>query len=65
MPLDTPILSIANGVVVRTVESDATGDKFVVIRHDNVPLNGKMVTLYSSYLHLSQINVTEGTKIRK
>ena len=37
----------------------------MVIRHDDVPLNGKIVTLYSSYLHLSQITVTEGTKIRK
>jgi murein DD-endopeptidase MepM/ murein hydrolase activator NlpD len=38
-PIGTPVLSIANGVVVRAVESDATGNKFVVIRHDNVPIN--------------------------
>lgn len=64
-PIWTPVLAIANGVVVRTIEADLTGNKFVVLRHDNVPWNGKTTTLYSWYLHLSQINVTEGTKIRK
>ncbi|MBP9779179.1 peptidoglycan DD-metalloendopeptidase family protein [Candidatus Gracilibacteria bacterium] len=64
-PIGTPILSIANGVVIRTVEADPTGNKFVVIRHNNVPLNGENVTIYSAYLHLSQILVTEGTRIRK
>lgn len=58
-PMGTPILSIANGVVIRTLEADATGNKIIVIRHDNVPMNGKKVTLYSGYLHLSQILVTE------
>ena len=64
-PIGTPVLSIANGVVVRGVEADATGNKFVVIRHENVPLNGKTTDVYSSYLHLSEITVKEGTKIRK
>jgi murein DD-endopeptidase MepM/ murein hydrolase activator NlpD len=64
-PIWTPVLTIANWVVIRTVEADPTGNKFVVIRHDNVPLNGKNITLYSAYLHLSQILVTEWTKIRK
>jgi len=64
-PIWTPVLAIANGVVVRTVQADATGNRFVVIRHDKVPLNGSLSTLYSGYLHLSEISVTEGTKIRK
>ena len=64
-PLGTPILSIANGVIVRTIESDATGNKFIVIRHDNVSQNGKLITLYSCYLHLSEILVKEWTKIQK
>lgn len=64
-PIGTPVLSIANWVIIRTTEADATGNKFVVIRHDNVPYNGKNTTLYSGYLHLSQINVTEWTKVRK
>lgn len=58
-PIGTPVLSIANGVVVRTVEADATGNKFVVIRHDNVPVNGRNSTIYSNYLHLSEIDVKE------
>lgn len=64
-PVGTPVLSIANGVVVRTVEADATGNKFVVVRHEHVPLNGKITTLYSWYLHLSEISVPEWTKVRK
>lgn len=35
--IGTPVLAIANGVVVQAVEGDATGNKYVVIRHDNVP----------------------------
>jgi len=63
-PIGTPVLSIANGVVVRTIEADATGNKIVVIRHDNVPINGKTETIYSWYLHLSEILVTEWTKVK-
>lgn len=64
-PIGTPVLSIANGVVVRAVEADSTGNKFVVIRHDDVPVNGKTEDIYSSYLHLSEISVREGSKIKK
>lgn len=63
-PIGTPVLSIANGVVVRAL-TDRGGHKFVVIRHDNVPLNGEKTTLFSAYLHLSEITVNEGEKIRK
>lgn len=58
-PIGTPVLSIANGVVVRAVEVDSSGNKFVVIRHDNVPVNGTTTNIYSSYLHLSEISVKE------
>lgn len=64
-PIGTPILSIANGVVIRTMEADATGNRFVVVRHDNVPINGKKQNIYSWYLHLSEITAREGTKIKK
>lgn len=64
-PIGTPVLSVANGVVIRTVESDAVGTKFIVIRHDNVPINGVNTTIYSCYLHLSEINIPEGTKVKK
>ncbi len=65
-PIGTPVLSIANGVIVKTVESDNVGTKFIVVRHDKVPLpDGNLWTLYSSYLHLSEIIVTEWSKVRK
>jgi murein DD-endopeptidase MepM/ murein hydrolase activator NlpD len=64
-PIGTPILSVANGVVVRVVAGDATGNKFIVIRHDNVPMEGGRKTLYSWYLHLSEILVQEGNIVKK
>ncbi len=64
-PIGTPVLAIANGVIVRVNEADATGNKYIVIRHDGVPLSGGKRSLYSWYLHLSEILVTEWTKIRK
>ncbi len=64
-PLGTPVLAIANGVIIRANESDATGNKYIVIRHDNVPLDGMKKSLYSGYLHLSEILVSEWTKVRK
>lgn len=64
-PIGTPVLSIANGVVIRTIESDSTGNKLVVIRHDNVKIHWKIQNIYSGYLHLSEISVVEGKKIQK
>lgn len=64
-PIGTPVLSIANGVVVRTIESDPTGNKLVVIRHDGININGKKQSIYSCYLHLSEIDIQEGKKIKK
>lgn len=37
-PIGTPVLAIANGVVIRTIEADATGNRFVVVRHEGIPL---------------------------
>jgi Peptidase family M23 len=65
-PIGTPVLAIANWVIVRTVEADSTGNRYVVIRHDGVPApDGTTASLYSGYLHLSAISVTEGSRIRK
>ncbi len=64
-PIGTPVLSIANGVIVRANEADATGNKYIVVRHDQVNLNGKKTSLYSGYLHLSEILVNEGTKVKR
>ena len=64
-PLGTPVLSIANGVVVHAdnVGSSADG-KFIVVRHDT-PLNGTPTQLYSSYLHLSDVQVEAGDVVRR
>jgi len=65
VPLGTPVMSIANGVVVKAVDADSSNGKYVVIRHDNVTLNGTKETLYSSYLHMSSVSVVAGDKIAK
>lgn len=64
-PIGTPVLSIANGVITRISEWDSTGNKFIVVRHDNVEINGKKTNLYSWYLHLSEILVREWDIVRK
>lgn len=37
-PLGTPVLSVANGVVVRTNARDTADGKYVIVRHDGVPM---------------------------
>ncbi len=60
-PIWTPVLSIANWVIIITKNVDTWNWKYVVIRHDNI----NWETFYSSYLHLSEINVQEWTKIKR
>ncbi len=38
-PLGTPVLSVANGVVVKTNVRDTADGKYVIVRHDGVPLS--------------------------
>lgn len=64
-PLGTPVLAVANGVVVRVNNKETADGKYVIIRHDDVTVNGESVTLFSSYLHLESSSVEAGTKIRK
>lgn len=64
-PLGTPVVSIANGVVVRVKTTENADGKYVVIRHDNVSYQGQIGTFYSSYLHLESVAATEGTVIKK
>lgn len=53
-PLGTPIVAVANGVVVK-VKDDPTGDgKYVVLRHDNVDIDGAKETYYSIYEHMEE-----------
>lgn len=64
-PIGTPVVSIANGVVIK-VKNTETGDgKYVIIRHDSVDIDGTKETLYSGYEHLSEIIAVEGTKIKR
>lgn len=64
-PLGTPVLAIANGVVTRVNDKETADGKYVIIRHDDVPVDGTKMTVYSSYLHLESSSVEVGTKIRK
>ncbi|MBU0727752.1 S-layer homology domain-containing protein [Patescibacteria group bacterium] len=67
MPVGTPLHAIANGKVVKTsMQSDGFGHH-VVIQHPNVPdpKNGGTTTLYSNYVHMSDINVSEGQNVLK
>lgn len=65
--LGTPILSVANGKVVK-IKDDNTNGKLVVIEYPNVPSvddASKKVTYYGNYLHLSAIEVVEGQVVTK
>ena len=62
LPKGTPVLSIANGVVVKALEKTTGYGKHVVIKHVGVPQYG---TLYSSYSHMSKLNVKVGQIIKK
>lgn len=36
-PLGTPVLSVANGIVVKANDKETADGKYVIIRHDDVP----------------------------
>lgn len=66
--MNTPIVSIANGVVT-DVQAKQTGfGKYVVIRHDNVPdleNPGRLTSYFSSYSHLDEFVVEVGDTVSK
>lgn len=64
-PLGTPVMSVANGVVIKVKDTDTGDGKYVIIRHDNVDMDGVKETLYSGYEHLGEIIAVEGTKIKR
>lgn len=64
-PIWTPVLSVANGVVVKVKDTESGDWKYVIIRHDNVNVWGNVETLFSAYEHLSAIVAIEWTKIKK
>lgn len=63
VPMNTPVRSIANGIVVKVQELTIGFGKHIVVRHDDVPSveNPSIrTTYYSSYSHLGSILVKEG-----
>ena len=62
LPTGTPILSIANGVVTKALSKTTGYGKHVVVKHTGVPGYG---TLYSSYSHMSQMDVKVGQIVKK
>jgi len=62
----TPIRNIANWVVVKTWFQPWWFGNYIVVRHDNVPLqNWEIKTIYSSYSHLENIWVKQWEKVSK
>ena len=66
-PPNSEVYAIANGVVVKAQNASASGN-YVVIKHKNVPSledPNKLVTYYSSYLHLNSFNVAVYDVVKK
>jgi len=67
LPIGTPILSIANGVVIKVDDQPSGFGKHIVIRHSDAPaFNGAgEATYFSSYSHMSEMQVTAGSIVTK
>lgn len=68
IPIDTPIHAIANGKVYKTSMQSSGFGHHIVIKHFDVPDPSnpdKTTILYSSYVHLNNINVSEGQNVVK
>lgn len=68
IPVGTPVFAIANGTVIKaSTQSDGYGHH-IVIQHNNFPTlenaNAK-TTIFSSYSHMSDINVSIGDVVKK
>lgn len=67
-PSNTPVYAIGNGVVIKTSEQSSGFGHHIVVRHDNFPSfsNPSIKTTYfSSYSHLGDVLVAEGTVVKK
>jgi len=65
---NTPLYSIANGVVVKSVKSNVGFGNYIVVMHKGVvdPNNPSLKTdIYSTYAHLDRILVEEGQEVSK
>ena len=67
MPVRTPIVAIANGIVTQVKDQSYGFGKSVVVMHRGVPdpSGGGTTTLYSSYSHLNEIDAEEFQIVRK
>jgi murein DD-endopeptidase MepM/ murein hydrolase activator NlpD len=68
VPVGTPVVSIANGVVETVSMIEVGYGHNVVIRHPNVPdpsHPGQTTTIYSIYAHLDSVLVVEGQVVHK
>lgn len=68
VPMNTPVRSIANGVVIKVATPSSGFGKHIVIEHDNVPSvddASTLTTYYSSYSHLGSLTVSEGDVVTK
>lgn len=64
-PKGTPVRSIANWVIVKAKNEPGWFGYNVVIRHEGVNYNWKIVNLYSGYAHMGRIYAKEWTKVQK
>lgn len=62
-PKQTPVFSIAHGIVVKVVNDD--NNKYLVVEHKNVKYKNTTGKYYSSYLHLDSVAVNAGDIISK
>ncbi len=63
VPTNTPVRSIANGVVIKIANQTSGFGKHLVVQHNNVPSVDNpsvLTTYYASYSHLGSILVAEG-----
>ncbi len=68
VPEGTPVYAIMNGTVIKTSMQSSGFGHHIVIQHNNVPGpddSSKKVTLYSSYNHLKDVNVSVGDVVTK
>ena len=67
VPIGTPIHAMANGKVVKTSMSATGVGHHVVIKHPDAadPNGSGSKVLYSSYVHMDEINVSEGQNVLK
>lgn len=68
VPLGTPIVSIANGIVEKVSMQEYGFGHYIMIRHPNVPdpdAPGGTTTIRSVYAHMNQVLPVEGQIVHK